>query len=309
MRKVIVLGWMALLTMTSVFAQVKEGKLIFERKTNMRRMITDPEMRARIPEFRTEKFELIFNEQSSMFKTIPDDEAPDPFANSGGDRGAGGGGPRFMFRMPQVNIYTDLNTQLQLEARSMFEKDFLITDTLKQLKWKLSEETKTIAKYVCKKATASIVPQQLNFRFGGGRPGGGGNRGGADGGGNRGGGNRGGVTVNAGGVNINAGGDTAQQKPKEIEIVVWYTESIPVSVGPDTYAGLPGAILEVDTDNGSNVISALEYNAKYSAKELKQPTKGDKMNRAKFMETMQDIIKGMQNGSGGISIRGGNFNQ
>ena len=35
------------------FAQVKEGKIIFERKTNMRRMITDPEMRARIPEFRT----------------------------------------------------------------------------------------------------------------------------------------------------------------------------------------------------------------------------------------------------------------
>ena len=313
MRKVIVLGLMALLSMTSVSAQIKEGKLIFERKTNMRKMITDPEMRARIPEFRTEKFELIFNDQASMFKTIPDDEAPDPFANSGGDRG--GGGARFMFRMPEVNIYTDLNTQLQLEARSMFEKDFLITDTLKPLKWKLSEETKTIAKYVCKKATTSIVPQQLNMRLGGGggRPaggGGGGNRG--DGGGRPGGGgggNRGGVSFNTGGVNISAGGDTAGQKPKEIEIVVWYTESIPVSVGPDTYAGLPGAILEVDTDNGSAVITALEYNAKYSAKELKQPTKGDKMSRAKFMDTLQELFKGMQNGSGGITIRAGNFNQ
>jgi len=303
MRKVILLGLMALLTMTSVSAQIKEGKLIFERKTNMRKMITDPEMRARIPEFRTEKFELIFNDQASMFKTIPDDEAPDPFANSGGDRGGGGG--RFMFRMPEVNIYTDLNTQLQLEARSMFEKDFLITDTLKPLKWKLSEETKTIAKYVCKKATTSIVPQQLNMRLGGGggRPAGGGNRGG-------GGGNRGGVSFSTGGVNISAGGDTAGQKPKEIEIVVWYTESIPVSVGPDTYAGLPGAILEVDTDNGSAVISAVEYIAKYSAKELKQPTKGDKMSRAKFMDTLQELFKGMQNGGGGISIRaGGNFNQ
>ncbi len=302
MRKVILLGLMALLTMTSVSAQIKEGKLIFERKTNMRKMITDPEMRSRIPEFRTEKFELIFNDQASMFKTIPDDEAPDPFANSGGDRGGGGG--RFMFRMPEVNIYTDLNTQLQLEARSMFEKDFLITDTLKPLKWKLSEETKTIAKYVCKKATTSIVPQQLNMRLGGGggRPAGGGNRGG-------GGGNRGGVSFNTGGVNISAGGDTAGQKPKEIEIVVWYTESIPVSVGPDTYAGLPGAILEVDTDNGSAVISAVEYIAKYSAKELKQPTKGDKMSRAKFMDTLQELFKGMQNGSGGITIRAGNFNQ
>ena len=76
MRKISLLISMMLIAFTAVFAQVKEGKLIFERKTNMRRMITDPEMRARIPEFRTEKFELIFNEQASMFKTIPDDEAP-----------------------------------------------------------------------------------------------------------------------------------------------------------------------------------------------------------------------------------------
>lgn len=295
MRKIGLLVSMMFIAFTSLFAQVKEGKLIFERKINMRRMITDPEMRARIPEFRTEKFELIFNEQVSMFKTIPEDEAPDPFANSGG--GGERGGMRMMFRMPETTIYTDLNTQIQLEARSLFEKDYLIMDTLKPLKWKLSEETKTIAKYVCKKATTSIVPQQLTMRFGGG----GGNRGGE--------GNRGGGSINVGGVNINRGGnsDSAAAKPKEIEIVVWYTESIPVSVGPDTYAGLPGAILEVDSDNGNNVITAQEFTTKYNAKELKQPTKGEKMNRAKFMDSMQELMKGMQRG-GGFQIRSVNIN-
>jgi GLPGLI family protein len=290
MRKISLLFSMMLIAFTTVFAQVKEGKIIFERKTNMRRMITDPEMRARIPEFRTEKFELIFNEQASMCKTIPEDEAPDPFANSGGGGGERGG-MRMMFRMPETTIYTDLNTQVQLEARSLFEKDYLIMDTLKPLKWKLSEETKTIAKYVCKKATTSIVPQQLTMRLGGG------------------GGNRGGGSINIGGVNINRGGnpDSAAAKPKEIEITVWYTESIPVSVGPDTYAGLPGAILEVDSDNGNNIITAQEYTTKFSAKELKQPTKGEKMNRAKFMDSMQELMKGFQRG-GGIQIRSGGFN-
>jgi GLPGLI family protein len=231
-----------------------------------------------------------------MFKTIPEDEAPDPFANSGGGGGERGG-MRMMFRMPETTIYTDLNTQVQLEARSLFEKDYLIMDTLKPLKWKLSEETKTIAKYVCKKATTSIVPQQLTMRVGGG----GGNRGGE--------GNRGGGSINIGGVNINRGGnpDSAAAKPKEIEITVWYTESIPVSVGPDTYAGLPGAILEVDSDNGNNIITAQEYTTKFSAKELKQPTKGEKMNRAKFMDSMQELMKGFQRG-GGIQIRSGGFN-
>lgn len=76
------------------------------------------------------------------------------------------------------------------------------------------------------------------------------------------------------------GGDTtkqAEKKPNEIQLVVWYTEAIPLSIGPDTYSGLPGAILEVDSDNGSNVISALNYIPKFSAKELKQPTKGKKI--------------------------------
>jgi len=239
----------------------------------MYRMITDPEMRARIPEFRTEKFELLFNEQASMFKTIVEEEAPDPFANSGG---GGGGGMRFNFRMPETATYTDIPNQMQYEARSLFEKDFLIVDSLKPINWKLSEETKTIAKFVCKKATTMITPQQMNMRFGGG-----------------------------GGRNRNTTDTAAPAKPKEEELVVWYTESIPVSVGPDAYAGLPGAILEVNSSNGGNVITASEFTAKYAVKELKQPTKGDKMNRAQFAESMKKIMEDMQRGGGmgGMRIR------
>jgi len=273
MRKIFLTLTIMLVAFTSAFAQVKEGKLIFERKVNMHKMITDPEMRARIPEFRTDKFELLFNEQASMFKTIPEEEAPDPFANSGGGGGERGG-MRFAFRMPETATYTDIPNQMQYESRSLFEKEFLIIDSLKPNKWKLSDETKTIAKFVCKKATTMIVPQQMNMRFGGGR-----NRNNAD--------------------------TTAPVKPKEIEIVVWYTESIPVSVGPDAYAGLPGAILEVDSDNGGNVITATEFTAKYAAKELKQPTKGDKMNRAQFAESMKKIMEDMQRGGGmgGMRVR------
>jgi len=272
MRKIFLVLTVMLIAITGAFAQVKEGKLIFERKINMYRMITDPEMRARIPEFRTEKFELLFNEQASMFKTIPDEDAPDPFANSGG--GGGDRGGRFNFRMPETATYTDITNQMQYESRSLFEKDFLIIDSLKPINWKLSEETKTIAKFVCKKATTMITPQQMNMRFGGGR-------------------------------NRNNQDTTASAKPKEEELVVWYTESIPVSVGPDAYAGLPGAILEVNSGNGGNVITALEFTAKYAAKESKQPTKGDKMNRAQFAESMKKIMEDMQRGGGmgGMRIR------
>lgn len=273
MFKKFLLFTIVLLSLTSSFAQVKEGKLIFERKVNMYRMITDPEMRARIPEFRVDKFELLFNEQASMFKTIPDEDAPDPFANSGG--GGERGGMRFNFRMPETATYTDISNQMQYESRSFFEKDFLIVDSLKPIQWKLSDETKTIAKFVCKKATAMIIPQQMNMRFGGG------------------------------GRNRNNADTAAPAKPKEEEIVVWYTESIPLSIGPDAYAGLPGAILEVNTGNGTNVITAMEYTAKYASKDLKQPNKGEKMNRAQFQENMRKIMEDMQRGGGmgGMRIR------
>ena len=252
-----------------VNAQMKEGKISYEQKVNMHRFITDPEMRARIPEFRTDKFELLFTEQASLFRTVVDDEAPDPFASNGGDRG----GPRFMMRMPETSTYTDINTQMQYESRAMFEKTFLVVDSLKQNKWKISDETKTIANHVCKKATTMITqPAQMRMRIGNGP---------------------------------RAAEDTVAPKPKEVELVVWYTEDIPVSVGPDNYAGLPGAILEVNTDNGANTISATEVSAKFPKKELVQPTKGDKMNRAQFQEAMKKIMEDMQRGGGmgGFRIR------
>jgi GLPGLI family protein len=258
-------------------AQMKEGKIVYERKINMHRMITDPEMRARIPEFRTSQFELLFNEQSSLFRSVPEEDAPDPFANNGGDRG----GQRFNFRMPETTTYTDLAAQMQYESRPMFEKTFLVVDSLKPLKWKISEETKTIAKHLCKKATTSIVAQ--NIRFGGG-------------GGPRGMGRNNGDSTNR---------PAAAITPKETEVVVWYTEDITASVGPDNYTGLPGAILEVDMDNGANVTMATEVTTKYPKKELTQPTKGDKMNRAQFQDAMKKLMEDMQRGGGmgGMRIR------
>lgn len=256
-------------------AQMKEGKVVYERKINMHKMITDPEMRARIPEFRTSEFELLFNEQASLFRSVPDDEAPDPFANSGGGER---GGQRFMFRMPETATYTDITTKMQYESRPMFEKTFLIVDSLKPLKWKISEETKTIAKHVCKKATTTITAQSI--RMGGGARGMGRNN------------------------NDTTNKPAAAMTPKETEVVVWYTEDIAASVGPDNYTGLPGAILEVDVDNGANVTTATEISSKYPKKELTQPTKGDVMNRAQFQEAMKKLMEDMQrSGGGGMRIR------
>ncbi len=199
----------------TAMAQMKEGKISYERKVNMHRSLPDPQMKSMIPEFRTDKFELIFNESASLYRSVVDDEAPDPFANAGG----GGGGIRMNFRMPTTTTYTDIAKQTQYEERAFFEKEFLIVDSLKQYKWKLSEETKTIAKQLCKKATTMITaPQQMRVR------------------------------ISRGGENNTDSASNAPKPPKETELVVWYAENIPVSIGPDNYSGLPGVIMEMDVD-------------------------------------------------------------
>jgi GLPGLI family protein len=282
MKKIqLLLGMMiALISIsTSITAQMKEGKISYERKINMHRNLPDPQMKSMVPEFRTDKFELIFNESVSLFRSVVDDEAPDPFANAGG---GGGGGMRMSFRMPTANTYTDLAKQMQYEERAFFEKEFLIIDSLKQYKWKLSEETKTIAKQLCKKATTMIMAPQMRMRVSMGGPG-----------------NNADTTANT------------PRAPKETELVVWYAENIPVSFGPDNYSGLPGVIMEIDQDNGATVTTAVEVSAKYPKKELVAPTKGDKMNRAQFQENMQKLMQEMQRGGGirmgGMNIRvGGN---
>jgi GLPGLI family protein len=280
MKKIqIVVGLLIALTSitTTVAAQMKEGKISYERKINMHRNLPDPQMKSMIPEFRTDKFELIFNESVSLFRSVVDDEAPDPFANAGG----GGGGMRMNFRMPTANTFTDVTKQMQYEERAFFEKEFLIVDSLKQYKWKLSEETKTIAKQLCKKATTMITAPQIRMR------------------------------ISRGGENNTDTAANTPRAPKETELVVWYAENIPVSFGPDNYSGLPGVIMEIDQDNGATVTTAVEVSTKYPKKELVAPTKGEKMNRAQFQENMQKLMQDMQRGGGGmggmrIRVGGGN---
>ena len=283
MKKIqLVFGLLIALTSISINAkaQMKEGKISYERKINMHRNLPDPQMKSMVPEFRTDKFELIFNESVSLFRSVVDEEAPDPFANAGG---GGGGGMRFNFRMPTANTFTDIAKQMQYEERAFFEKEFLIVDSIKQYKWKLSEETKTIAKQLCKKATTMISAPQMRMR----------------------------ISIGGSANNTDTTANTPRA-PKETELVVWYAENIPVSFGPDSYNGLPGVIMEIDQDNGANVTTAVEVSTKYPKKELVAPTKGEKMNRVQFQENMQKLMQEMQRGGGirmgGTSIRVGGGN-
>lgn len=262
------LSCIILFTASSLFAQQKEGTIVYERKVNMHRTINNPQVQAMMPEFRTSKHALQFAEQISLFTAVPEEEAPDPFD--------GGGGGRFVMRFGAENtsLFKNYAEQKQIETREIGDRIFIIQDNLTKQNWKLSEETKSILGHTCRKATTTIKTRRPVMRM----------------------------------MTNNNGNTTATNTaPEEIEqsVVAWYAEDIIAPVGPDNFGQLPGAILELDIDNGLSLTIATEIKSVYNKKELKEPTKGKKVTREEFAKLMQEMMSNM-GGPGMRTMRMGN---
>jgi len=130
-------------------AQIRQGTIIYERKVDVHRRMQDAQMKAMVPQFQTTKSELIFSDNISVYKALPEDNTPDPF-NSGG-------GNVVMIKIdgPGENsvLYKNYSNQQFLEQTELADKAYIIDDTIKTSPWKLSDDTKTIMNHPCKKAT------------------------------------------------------------------------------------------------------------------------------------------------------------
>ncbi len=131
------------------FAQIKNGTIVYERKINMHRRMQNDEMKAMVPEFRTSKHQLLFSDSVSIYKPVPEDNTPDPF------EGGGNGGVVIRMAGPGDNgeLYKNFTECKIVESRELGAKTYLIEDSIRQQPWKLTEETATVLKYQCKKAT------------------------------------------------------------------------------------------------------------------------------------------------------------
>jgi GLPGLI family protein len=75
-------------------------------------------------------------------------------------------------------------------------------------------------------------------------------------------------------------------------VTVWFTPVIPVSSGPSLFGGLPGLILELNRDEGNQVIIAQEIEFKDISKdELQIPRKGKKVTREEYDRIVAEKIK------------------
>ena len=94
------------------------------------------------PQFKKLKSTLSFADNKTLFMPMPDE------TNQGGDN-----------RMVNQNniIFTDLPASNSICQKTVFEETFLVKDSTRKINWKITDETREIAGYPCRRANALVL--------------------------------------------------------------------------------------------------------------------------------------------------------
>jgi GLPGLI family protein len=123
---------------------VTKGKIEFEKKVNMQKYIEDnswtSEFKDKMPVYRISYYDLIFDSSVTIFKAgreVKDDKWKMMWDESGSDE-----------NVVQMNYAGGIYS----EFKQVFEKKFLVQDSMIKIDWKITDEYRTIAGFDCRKA-------------------------------------------------------------------------------------------------------------------------------------------------------------
>ena len=255
----------AMLIAISSSAQVKEGKILYERTMQMQIRISDenPAFQNMIPRERKDKFELLFTLGKSLWQPVEDDGQGDETTFGEGN------GMRMVIRMPGTDDITfhNIAESKKVEQRELGGKSYIIADSIRKMSWKVAGETKVILGHNCMKATTQRM--QESFR-----------------------------------MTMDNGEAKRERVMDTLNIVAWFTNEIPGSFGPEMYQGqLPGTILEIDVNNGRNSFKAIEISPKLDVAKVKEPSKGKKSTAEEFAKEREKLMQDMMKNGGGPGMR------
>ena len=235
-------------------AQTKEGTVVYERtvQTPVRAFGNLPaELQAQMPKSRTSQFELLFTPDHSLWQFLPNAAAEENNTISSGG---------VMIRVAgsaNETTYINYAQGSRVDQREMFEKNFIVTDTINKLQWKLSEETKPVLNFTARKATATRIATRPT-------------------------------------MTMENGEMKRQMVTDTVPVVAWYTTEVPVPAGPDFQGQLPGLILELDINKGQNVTKAIEFSPKVTASKIKEPKDGKRFTAAEYSKEREKMMEEMR---------------
>ncbi len=146
-----------LLSVQMLFSQttfISKGKIEFERTTNVWAEFKGTfaeQMKKAIPQYQKSYFNYEFDGNKSIYQ--PGRES-DSKINS-------------FFGAPSTDneVYSDYTTKKSIAHKNVFEKSFLIEDSLRNATWKITNDFREIAGFNCRRATTIIMDSVFVVAF------------------------------------------------------------------------------------------------------------------------------------------------
>jgi GLPGLI family protein len=230
----------------------------------------DPAMRKMLNEAMKKageaEFTLKFSRTESLYEKVQELAAPKKPANGMSiEVSFSGNGDTY------GTTYKDLNAQSFLREDQIQGKEFLVTDKIEPLAWKVTGETKMIGKYNVMKATYTYPKKEKTEK-------------------------------EKKEEEEKETGLLDMVEDKDKVVTAWFTMDIPISNGPGIYQGLPGLILELNEGNITILCNKIEMNPEDF--EIKKPKTGKEISSKDFDELQEKKSKEMRerfkNSKGGV---------
>lgn len=245
-----------------VQAQQQTGRVVYEFTPQMRIQMAG--MREGMepppppPGAHVIKLEVLFGNNQMLRRALEDNTMNDFPSNEGGVQIRG-------FAMGEDDItWLNFAEGRKVEQKEFAAKQYLVTDSVRKLNWKLTGETKNMLGYTCQQAVTTRLSNRSM-------------------------------------INIDNGVMTKKEVPDTSHVIVWFTPAIPVPAGPDYEGQLPGLILQIDM-NGNTTYKAIEVSQKADVASIKEPKKGKKVTADEFNKERDKAMEEMQRNNGGRRV-------
>lgn len=160
--------------------------------------------------------------------------------------------------------FHDFEKNESLRSVTVGTKNYVEESSIRDMKWVILEGKMTVLGFPCRKATGTAIEKYFATRVDGEKK----------------------------EITITPKADT-------IKVIAWFTESIPLPIGPSKYTGLPGAILRVENMKGRSLFEALSVTGIVKQKELEAGIKGKRISgehleieERKYKEASTRVLNG-----------------
>ena len=138
---------------------ITKGRIMYEKTVNQHKPLEEEgsdndwwkEMMKSYPKLVKDQFELKFNETNSVYKLQKENTD---------NKYMWGSKPN-----ETDNVINDITNQSISIQREIFENTYLIKDSLRNFEWKITQETREIAGFECKKAVTKICDSVVVVAF------------------------------------------------------------------------------------------------------------------------------------------------